>query len=82
MLPNWLEEALKTASYHRVQRLSNDKKWTLAMTAKALRRSIGSVCEDLLMAKWHKTHDLSQFSHAYEAINFIKMKKKEMELGE
>ena len=82
MQPDWLKSALETASYHKQQRLSHNKKWTLAMTAKALRRSIGPVCEDLMLARESKVYDLEQFTYAYEALNFIRMKKKERELGE
>ncbi len=78
----WLEQAKKTAEYHRNQKLSNGKKWTLAMTAKSLRRSLGSICEDILISKWSKTHNLRQFEYQYEALLFIRMKKKEMELEE
>ena len=81
-IPKWLEDALQTAQFHRFHKLSSAKKWTLKDTAKALRRSLGPISEDIMIAKWHKTHDMSQFKYAYEAINFIKMKKKEMELEE
>ena len=79
----WLDQAKKTLEYHRSKQLSSDgKKWTITMTANTLHRSLGSVCEDLLIAKWSKTHNLRQFEFAYEALNFIRMKKKEMELEE
>jgi hypothetical protein len=78
--PDWLKQARQTADYHRKQRLTHDKKWTLTQTAKSLRRSLGSVCEDILLAKESKIYDLEQFSYAYEALNFIRLKKKEREL--
>ena len=81
--PHWLKKAKETASYHRDKCLSSEKKWTIMMTARALRRSFGSIAEDLLIAKWSKTHDLgSMFEHAFEALNFIRQKQKEQNLDE
>jgi hypothetical protein len=80
MTVEWLTQALHTAEFHRSQKLTHKTKWTITMTAKALRRSIGSICEDLMIAKWSKTHDLENFEFQFEALNFIRMKKKEMEL--
>lgn len=80
--PEWLEDALQTAQFHRFHKLSNEKRWTLKDTAKKLRRSIGSICEDLLIAKESKIYDLTQFEFAFEALNYIRMKKKERELEE
>ena len=80
--PKWLKKAKETLAYHRSQRLIHNKKWTMTDSARVLRRSLGSICEDLLIAKWSKTHDLEQFEYAFEALNFIRMKKKEMELDD
>jgi hypothetical protein len=80
--PDWLKQARQTAEYHRSQRLTHDKKWTLTQTAKALRRSLGSICEDILIAKESRVYDLEVFEFQYEALNFIRMKKKERELEE
>ena len=49
-------------------------------SAKSLKRSFGSVAEDLLLAKESKVYDLEVFEYAFEALNFIRMKKKEREL--
>lgn len=78
----WLTQALHTAEFHRAQKLTHKTKWTMKMTAKALRRSLGSICEDLLIARESKIYDLDNFEFAYEALDFIRMKKKERELGE
>jgi hypothetical protein len=78
--PEWLEKALQTALYHRAQRLTHNKKWTMINTAEALRRSLGSISEDLMIAKESKVYDLEQFEYQYEALNFIRLKKKEREL--
>jgi hypothetical protein len=77
----WLLRAKETYRFHRYALISDDK-WTLTMTAKAMKRSLGSICEDLLIAKWTKTHEkqLEKFSYAYEALEFIRKKQKEIDL--
>lgn len=79
----WLERAKATYKFHRSRLISNDK-WTIAMTAKDLRRGIGPVSEDLLIARWCKTHEkqLEKFKYAYEAIGYIKEKQDEQDLAE
>ena len=81
--PKWLERAKETYKIHRARLMSTDD-WTLAKTAKLLRRSIGPISEDLLIARWCKTHEkhLENFKYAYEAIEFIKKKKREQETEE
>lgn len=80
MEQKWLERAKDTYRFHRSKLLSNDK-WTVAMTAKALRRSSGSISEDILIVKWLKTHEkqLEKFERAYEALAFIRRRKKELD---
>ncbi len=77
----WIEKARETYKFHKTKLLSNSD-WTVAKTAHALRRSIGSICEDLLIARWLKTHEpqLTKFSHAYEALEFIREEKRKLEL--
>lgn len=79
----WLERAKDTYKFHRSKLISNDK-WTISQTAKALRRGIGPVSEDLLIARWCKTHEkqLEKFKYAYEAIKYIKQKQDEQDLAE
>ena len=81
--PKFLEKAKETYRFHRAKLLSNDK-WTISQTAKALRRSIGSISEDLLIARAVKLYEkeLNRFDYAYEAIKFIKNKQKESEVAE
>jgi hypothetical protein len=81
--PKWLEKAKETFKYHRSNLLSHEK-WTSVQTAKALRRSIGSVSEDLLIARWSKTHEkeLEKFKYAYEAIEWIRERQDDMEKTE
>lgn len=81
--PKYIEKARETYKFHRSKLLSNDK-WTTVQTAKALRRSIGSISEDLLIARWLKTHEkqLEKFKYAYEALEWIREKIKEQDLSE
>ena len=81
--PRYLEKAKQTYKFHREQVLSHNE-WTIAATAKALRCSFGNVAEDLLIARWSKTHEnqLMKFSYRYEALKFIKEKQKEQNLDE
>lgn len=81
--PKWIERAKETHRFHRSKLLSDDK-WTTTRTAKALRRSIGSVSEDLLICRWLKTHEkeLLKFEYAYQALEFIRDKQREEEREE
>lgn len=81
--PKWIKRAKDTYKFHRLHLLADDK-WTVRKTADALRRSLGSVCEDLLIARWCKTHErqLEKFEFAYEGLEFIRNKQKEQELEE
>jgi hypothetical protein len=81
--PRWLEKAKETYKFHRSRLMSSDN-WTVAKTARALRRSNGSICEDLMIARALKAYEkqLENFSYAYEALEFIRKKQKEHELAE
>ena len=81
--PKWLERAKETYRFHRSKLLSNDD-WTLSKTASVLKRSIGSVGEDIMIAKWCKTHEkqLEDFDYARDALQFIRKKQKEQDLAE
>jgi hypothetical protein len=79
----WIIKAKETYKFHRSKLLSTDD-WTLNMTSKILKRSLGSISEDLLIAKWLKTHEkqLEKFEYMYEALEFIREKQKEQSLIE
>lgn len=78
----WIEKAKETYKYHKTKLLESDNH-TEAKTAKLLRRSLGSICEDLLIARWLRTHErqLEKFEHAYQALEWIREKKREQEIG-
>ena len=81
--PKWLEKAKDTYKFHRSKCLLENK-WTTVKTAKALRRSIGSISEDLLIVRWCKTHEkqIERFKYAYEALEFAREKQKEQNIEE
>lgn len=78
--PKFIEKAKETYKFHRSKLLANDR-WTTVQTAKSLRRSIGSISEDLLIARWCKTHEkeLEKLKYAYEALELIREKQKAQE---
>jgi hypothetical protein len=83
MPPRFITKAKETYRYHREKLMSNDK-WNVSMTAKALRRSIGSISEDLLIARWCRTHEvqLEKFKYCHQALEWIREKQKEQNLSE
>ncbi len=76
---HWIDRAVDVHNFH-VQQVRSEPSWTINKTAKVLCRSLGSVSQDLLLASWLKTHEkvLRRFSNAKDALEFIRMKKKEM----
>jgi len=81
--PKFIEKAKDTYRFHREKLLSNDN-WNSTKTAKALRRSIGSINEDLQIARWCKTHEkqIERFKYTYEALEYIREMKNKQELDE
>lgn len=79
----WLERAIETNRFHAEKRRVNSK-WLIHDTARNLKRSLGSICEDLLIASWCKTHrpQLEKFDYAKDALEFIREKKEQMKLDE
>ena len=76
---NWLSRAVQVHNFH-VAQLRDEKEWTLEKTAEALNRSIGSVSQDIKIAKWCKTHEkqLARFRSMSDALSFIRDKEREM----
>jgi hypothetical protein len=76
--PKFLEKAKETYKFHRAKLLSNDR-WNTTLTAKALRRSIGSISEDLMIARACREYEkeIEKFKYAYQAIEFIREKNEE-----
>ena len=80
---SWLDRAKETHRFH-CRKKKDDSKWRIEDTAKSLKRSIGSISEDLLIASWLRTHrsKLETFDYAYEALAFIRNKENEMLLDD
>ncbi len=77
----YLTKAKETYFFHKSKLLSNDK-WTMNQTARSLRRSLGGISEDLIIARFCKEHEdeLKKFDYAYEALEYIRKRKKEADL--
>lgn len=79
----WIQRAVEIHHFH-VQQLRDDTSWTIEKTAHALNRSIGSVSQDLLIARWLKTHEkqLKRCSSMRDALAWVRVKSREMQLEE
>lgn len=79
--PTWIERAVEIRSFH-IQCCLDDEKWTIAKTAQALNRSIGSISQDLLIASFLKTHEkqLRRCSSLRDALAYVRQIQREMEL--
>ena len=80
---HWIERCVNIHNFH-VSQFNVERGWTVEKTARALNRSIGSVCQDLLIASWLKTHEkqLRRFTCAKDALEYIRSKKREMKSQE
>ena len=80
---SWLEKAEEVFRFHRSKLLAHDN-WNVEDTASALSRSIGSVSEDLKIARWYRTHKekIESFEYAKEALKWIKEEEKKIKRGE
>jgi hypothetical protein len=80
---NWLERAIQVYNFH-ISQIREEPKWTVARTADALNRSIGSVSQDLLLASWSRTHEkqLKRFASMKDALVFVREKEREMRTAE
>jgi hypothetical protein len=78
--PKWIRRAVETHNWH-VNKVKDDDGWTISDTARVLKRSYGSVNEDLLIADWYESHEevISKFRHANQALNYIRLQKKKIE---
>lgn len=76
----WQHRAIQTDEFHK-ERLRANPKVTIANTAFILRRSKGSVAEDIMLVSWFKTHpDIMDFATQKEALEFIRVKRFEMRI--
>jgi len=79
----WLVKALETFKFHQ-SRLRTYDDWTVTRTAISLGQSVGSTSEDLMIARWHRTHkeQMEAFEYAKDALKFIRAEEKKRDLEE
>ena len=86
--PAWLDKAIDTYNYHarKIKENNNNgnKNWSMRDTAKTLRRSLGSISEDMKLAKWRRSHrpQLERFAYAKDAIAWVREKESDLESDE
>lgn len=75
----WLERAVDTYNFH-CRKSKDSESWKIQDTAKALKRSLGGISEDILIASWVRTHEskIKEFKYAKDALEFIRGRKKRM----
>ena len=80
---HWLERCVDIHNFH-VAQIKAEPNWTVEKTAEALCRSVGSVSQDLLLARWLRTHEkqLRRCSSMKDAIAWIHIKQREMKTQE
>lgn len=80
---SWIERAVEINHFH-IHQLKEEPHWTIEKTANALNRSIGSVSQDLLIARWLKTHEkqIRRCSSMRDALAWVRVRSREMQLEE
>lgn len=79
---SWQERVMAVDELHKTKLREHNLQWRISDTAKLLNRSYGSVAEDLMLASWMRTHPkIEKYKSIYEALEFIRAKKKEMRLA-
>lgn len=78
---NWMKRVKETHKYH-IDKLTDNSSWRVVDTAKSLKRSIGGISEDLMIASWLFTHsrELEKCDSIKEALEFIRHKKHEQRM--
>ncbi len=78
---DWLTRAIATAKFH-TEKCKSNPAWLLNDTSESLNRSLGSVCQDLLIVSWLKTHEdqIRKFKTMRDALEFIRVKKQQVRL--
>lgn len=81
--PDWLSKAIDTYNYH-ARKIKENRKWTTRDSAKSLKRSLGSISEDIKIAKWCRSHrtKLEEFKYQKDALIWIREKEASLEADE
>lgn len=79
--PEWLARVKATHKFHITKKAMN-KKWGQRDTAKALNKSLGAINEELLVARWLRTHSskLEEFDYLHDAVEYIRNRKHKLYL--
>jgi hypothetical protein len=71
----WVERVKRVEEFHQ-RHLDEDKNWSIPKTADLLCRSVGGVCEDLMLASYLKTHPvIEKFQYIKDALEYCRKKK-------
>jgi hypothetical protein len=78
---DWIETAIKIRQFH-IDKLKLNNDWRVQDTATELKRSFGSVQQYIMIGVWLKTYEnqIRRLDTMKEAVEFIKKKKREMEV--
>ena len=72
----WVERVKHVEMIHKSQ-LRDDESWRVQDTAKMLNRSVGRICEDLMLARYIKTHPrVELFTVVQDALDYCRKIKK------
>lgn len=82
-LPEWVKQVKSVHNFH-VSKLKENPKWRLSDTAKALKKSIGAISQELKVASWLRTHEdkLIKFEYFHHALEYIRKRKHKLSLEE
>jgi len=79
----WISRAVETYNYH-ANKLKDNRNWGLRDTARSLRRSLGSISEDVMLASWVKTHkiQMEKFKYAKDALVYVRERQRKLDESE
>lgn len=79
----WLTRAIETRKFHIKQRKENNS-WRLTDTSKKFKRSLGAICEDIIIAEAYRDSpsQVEKFKHINELLAWIRERKLNNELSE
>lgn len=77
----WMERVIEVRNLH-VDQVRADSRWTQKDTADLLHRSLGSICEDLMLAEFLRAYpkQLEACKTMCQALEFVRKKKNEFKM--
>jgi hypothetical protein len=81
--PEWIARCVNTYNYH-AKKLRENSAWKLQDSARTLGRSVGSICEDILLATWVKTDEdkLVKFKYIRDALVYCRERQRKLDQKE